>query len=97
MSTFCVAGTIPRIPRSNCRSIWHEEGVTLEKEKGREPARLERILCSHVTGFENVTSFNPCRLSGRQGFQEQRNWCIRVTKLIKAAFQSGLGKQEINQ
>ena len=37
VSTFCVSGAVPRMPRLKGRSIWHEEGETgLEKRRRRE-------------------------------------------------------------
>lgn len=50
VSTFCVSGSVPGIPRSNQmveaygRGVGHGSGK--EKEKGRGPMCLEQTLCS---------------------------------------------------
>ena len=63
LSTFCESGTVPRIPRSNGRCVWHEEGANgtgKEEEKGQEPTRLEQSLCSRAKGPGDATSLlNP--------------------------------------
>lgn len=56
VSTFCVSGSVPRIPRSDQMVEAYGRGVAdgfgREKEKGREPTRLERILCSEIKALK---------------------------------------------
>lgn len=69
VSTSCVSGSVPGIPRSNQMVEAYGGGVghgsAKEKEKGRGPACLEQTPCSRVKGFENTTSFNRQNTPGR--------------------------------
>ena len=78
LSTFCESGTVPRIPRSNGRCVWLEEGASgtgKEEEKGQEPTRLEQILCFCAKGPGDAPALlNP--------------WEVRILKTKELVYKS---------